>query len=203
MVIDIQAIIFYQFAALLLVASTMVVVSKNPVKSVLSLVLAFFASAVLWMIQQAEFLSLALIFVYVGAVMTLFLFIVLMLNVSALPQRARILGFTPALFALLVAFAYSFYQVFVQGETASITLKDAPNPTLMLGSAENIAHVLYTDYVIVFELVAVVLLIAIVAAIALTQRAGRVGVLRQRVGDQVAVNPETRVTLVKMEAESS
>ena len=201
--IDIQTIIFYQFAALLLTASTMVVVSKNPVKSVLSLVLAFFASAVLWMMQQAEFLSLALIFVYVGAVMTLFLFIVLMLNVSTLPKRARVLGFTPALFALLVVFAYSFYQVFMQGATATTLSQGPKNSGLMLGSAENIASVLYTDYLIVFELVAVVLLIAIVAAIALTQRTGRVGVLRQRVGDQVAAKPEERIELVKMEAESS
>ena len=201
--INIISIVFYQFAALLLIASTMVVVSKNPVKSVLSLVLAFFASAVLWMLQQAEFLALALIFVYVGAVMTLFLFIVLMLNVSTLPKRQKMGRFFPMMLAFIALFGYSFFKLFNDSTLGYTLTTYHPVTHSMLGSAENIAALLYTDYILAFELVAVVLLIAIVAAIGLTYRGDRTGMRRQKIGKQVLANPRERVELIKMEAESS
>lgn len=199
--VDVEAIIFYQFAAILLIAAIAVVVSKNPVKSVLSLVLAFFASAVLWMIQQAEFLSLALVFVYIGAVMTLFLFIVLMINSNTVPARKRVWSFLPLVLSLSAIFGYAFYRAF------NVTSNNLAQPgsysgKTMLGSAENIAAVLYTKYLVPFELVSILLLIAIIAAISLSFRGAQHGRLKQNIGRQVTADPKKRVVMVKMEAES-
>ena len=198
---NIETILFYQFAAILLISAIAVVVSKNPVKSVLSLVLAFFASAVLWMMQQAEFLSLALIFVYIGAVMTLFLFIVLMINANSVPPRLRFWSFLPLVLALTAVFSYAFYRAFNEDSLANLKSTTAYTGDTMLGSAENIAAVLYTKYLIPFELVAVLLLIAIVAAISLSFRGRQHGSFKQNIGRQVTADPKKRVKLVKMEAE--
>ena len=197
---DIQTLIFYQFAFILLVSATAVVISKNPVKSVLSLVLAFVASAFLWMLQQAEFLALALVFVYIGAVMTLFLFIVLMINANTVPPRQRIWSFFPLVLALAGIFSYAFYRAFSSSVSTSNVVKYSGET--MLGSAENIASVLYTKYLIPFELVSILLLVAIVAAISLSFRGAQHGALKQRIGRQVMADPKKRVIMVKMEAES-
>ncbi|MBT4885159.1 MAG: NADH-quinone oxidoreductase subunit J [Legionellales bacterium] len=199
--IDIVTLVFYQFAAILLVAATLVVVSKKPVKSVLSLILAFFASSVLWMLQQAEFLSLALIFVYIGAVMTLFLFIVLMINANKIPARNRVWAFLPFLLAIASIFVYAFYRAFTPSNFSGLESFSSYEGSTMLGSAENLATVLYTDYVIAFELVSVLLLIAIIASIALSKRGTQAGALKQRVSHQVAADSKSRVRMVKMEAE--
>lgn len=200
--IDITIVVFYEFALLLLVAACGVVLSKSPVKSVLCLVLAFFASAALWLIQQAEFLALALIFVYVGAVMTLFLFVVLMLNVNELPRRAGLMVYIPILFMVSGLFVYSYYHAITEQGFAFVAspMAKISNGT-MLGSAENIAEVLYSDYLLAFELVAVLLLIAIVAAISLAQRNTNIATRRQNVAQQIKANATDRVTLIDMEAE--
>lgn len=199
--IDVEAIIFYQFAAILLIAAIAVVVSKNPVKSVLSLVLAFFASAVLWMMQQAEFLSLALVFVYIGAVMTLFLFIVLMINANTVPARKRAWSFLPLVLSLSAIFGYAFYRAF-NISSENLAVPGIYSGKTMLGSAENIAEVLYTKYLVPFELVSVLLLIAIIAAISLSFRGRQHGRLKQNIGRQVTADPKKRLVIVKMEAES-
>jgi len=201
--IDIIQLVFAQFATILLVSATAVVVSKNPVKSVLSLVLAFFASAVLWMLQQAEFLALALIFVYIGAVMTLFLFVVLMINANSIPQRRRSWFLLPLLLALASVFFYAFYRAFYPMPLPQAANFSAYQGATMLGSPENIAQVLYTDYRLAFEGVAVLLLVAIIAAISLSQRAAQAGALKQRVAKQVAADPSTRIRMVNMEADQS
>lgn len=199
--IDVEAIIFYQFAAILLIAAIAVVVSKNPVKSVLSLVLAFFASAVLWMMQQAEFLSLALVFVYIGAVMTLFLFIVLMINANTVPARKRVWSFLPLVLSLSAIFGYAFYRAF-SISSENLAAPGSYSGKTMLGSAENIAEVLYTKYLVPFELVSILLLIAIIAAISLSFRGRQHGRLKQNIGHQVTADPKKRLVIVKMEAES-
>jgi|TARA_B110000459_G_scaffold185621_1_gene216408 NADH-quinone oxidoreductase subunit J len=201
--IDIIPIIFYEFGFLLLFAATCVVFSKSPVKAVLSLVLAFFASAVLWMIQGAEFLSLALIFVYVGAVMTLFLFVVMMLNVSVLPSRVKLLKVMPALFVVIAIFGFAFYKSFVVSGNMVQVVSPIPslNPELMLGSVHNIASELYTNYLLAFEIVAILLLIAIIASIALTLRANNSTRLKQKIGDQTLTSPKNRIDLINMESE--
>ena len=201
--IDIIQLVFAQFATILLVSATAVVVSKNPVKSVLSLVLAFFASAVLWMLQQAEFLALALIFVYIGAVMTLFLFVVLMINANSIPHRRRSWFLLPLLLALASVFFYAFYRAFYPMPLPQAANFSAYQGATMLGSPENIAQVLYTDYRLAFEGVAVLLLVAIIAAISLSQRATQAGALKQRVAKQVAADPATRIRMVNMEADQS
>jgi NADH-quinone oxidoreductase subunit J len=201
--IDITQIVFAQFAAILLISATAVVVSKNPVKSVLSLVLAFFSSAVLWMLQQAEFLSLALIFVYIGAVMTLFLFVVLMINANSIPCRRRSWFVLPLLLAVASIFFYAFYRAFYPMPLPHVVNFSAYDGATMLGSPEHIAQVLYTDYRLAFEGVAVLLLVAIVAAISLSQRATQAGALKQRVAKQVAADPTTRIRMVNMEADPS
>lgn len=192
--IDILPIIFYEFGFLLLFAATCVVFSKSPVKAVLSLVLAFFASSVLWMMQEAEFLALALIFVYVGAVMTLFLFVVMMLNVNVLPSRVSLLKAVPGLFMLLAIFGYAFYKSFVAGDIVGGSVTSG-----MLGSTHNLALELYTNYLLAFEVVAVLLFIAIIAAISLTHRTGKS--LKQDIGMQTLTSGKNRIDVINMESE--
>jgi NADH-quinone oxidoreductase subunit J len=195
----IASILFFVFAGVLLVAALGVITSRNPVYSALYLVLAFFNSAVLWLLLEAEFLAIVLVLVYVGAVMVLFLFVVMMLdiNVENLREgygRYATLGFLVALIvvaelasvALFMAEGASFAAV------APIVGPDTVSNTKLLGG------VLYTQHVYAFELAAVILLVAIVAAISLTMRR-RPGLKVQNIAQQVAVNRDDRVRLVKVE----
>lgn len=191
-------ITFYTFSALLLFSAMMVVTSRHPVRSVLFLVLAFFSSAVLWMLLQAEFLALVLIFVYVGAVMTLFLFVVMMLNVEVAARQKGWIRYLP-LGALLVGLL-----VFLTWRVVQPSMFSA-NTYHWIAQPENYSHthqlgaVLYTDYVYPFELAAVLLLVAIVAAIALAFRGRRGGRKAQQISEQLAVRREDRVRLIKLD----
>ena len=191
-----QQTVFYSLAAILVFSSLMVVFSVNPVRAALFLVLAFFCACGLWMLLQAEFLSLVLIFVYIGAVMTLFLFVIMMLNLDISPRRKHWLPYLPlavlVLGLLLIAvisvispehFSTEIYQVTEQPETYS--------------NVKALGAVLYTKYFYPFELAAVLLLVAIVAAISLAFRGKRAGGKAQRIAEQVAVRREDRVKLVK------
>lgn len=184
---------------MLLVAALGVITSRNPVYSALFLVLAFFNSAVLWLLLEAEFLAIVLVLVYVGAVMVLFLFVVMMLdiNVESLREgygRYAMLGFLVALIVVAELASVALFRA--EGETfaavAPLVGADAISNTKLLGS------VLYTQHVYAFELAAVILLVAIVAAISLTMRR-RPGLKVQNIGQQVAVNRDDRVRLVKVE----
>jgi NADH-quinone oxidoreductase subunit J len=191
--------IFYLFSAILLLSGIMVIVSRNPVQGVLYLVLTFFASAVLWMLLQAEFLSLALIFVYVGAVLTLFLFVVMMINIDLAPLREGFVRYLP--FGIIAIVLLVALMLFVIGPKhfglsfAVLDLKPAD-----YSNVKEIGSVLYTQYLYEFELAAVILLVAIVAAISLTFR-GRRDRKAQNVASQVNVNPKDRVRLIKMPVE--
>ena len=189
-------ILFYAFSAVLVAAALGVILSRNPVHSALSLVLAFFTSAALWLLIEVEFLAILLVLVYVGAVMVLFLFVVMMLDVDVEGMRS---GFTRyawlgALTALVVI--VQMVSVFwVRGLGVDAT-QGAPALPEGHSNTRELGEVLYTQYVYPFELAAMLLLVAIVAAISLTMRR-RPGLKPQDVAKQVAVRREDRVRLVK------
>jgi len=193
-------ILFYAFAAVLVGAALGVITSRNPVHSVLFLVLCFFNSAVLWLLIEAEFLAIVLVLVYVGAVMVLFLFVVMMLDINIETLREGFTRNAPlgALIALIVVVEL-YYVLWVKRLGMDPTGGTAPLPP-DYSNTEAIGEVLYTDYVYPFQLAAVVLLIAIVAAISLTMRR-RSGLRTQDVSKQVAVRREDRVRLVKVDPE--
>ncbi len=193
-------ILFYAFATVLVGAAIGVITSRNPVHSVLFLVLCFFNSAVLWLLIEAEFLAIVLVLVYVGAVMVLFLFVVMMLDINIAKLREGFARHAPlgVLVALIMVIEF-YYVLWVKRAGLDVTGGTAPLPE-GYSNTEAVGAVLYTQYVYPFQLAAVVLLIAIVAAITLTMRK-RPGLKSQDVGRQVAVRREDRVRLVKMDAE--
>jgi NADH-quinone oxidoreductase subunit J len=194
-------LLFHLFAAILVLAALGVIVARNPVYSALALVMCFITSAAIWLLIEAEFLAVVLVLVYVGAVMVLFLFVVMMLdiNLSELRQgftRFAWLGWLTAL-AVIVEITGVVWARGGLGLDAGHGGASEPadySNTLALGS------VLYTRYAYPFELAAVLLLVAIVAAISLTMRR-RAGLKHQDIGRQVAVRREERVRLVKMDAD--
>ena len=197
---SIEQIVFYAFSALLVGSAAMVITVRNPVHAALFLVLAFFSSAALWLLLQAEFLAITLILVYVGAVMVLFLFVVMMLDVNIAILRQGFARYLPVgvLVALLLigvmAMAVGADHFGLQKFAAPAQVGTDYSNTRTLGL------LLYTDYVYPFEIAGVILLVAIVAAITLTLRR-RPDTKHQRVEEQVSVSRESRVRLVKMKAE--
>ena len=193
-------ILFYTFATVLVGAAIGVITSRNPVHSVLFLVLCFCNAAVLWLLIEAEFLAIVLVLVYVGAVMVLFLFVVMMLDINVETLREGFARYAPlgGLIALIIIVEF-YYVLWVKRLGLDITGGVAPLPD-GYSNTKAIGAVLYTDYVYPFQLAALVLLIAIVAAIALTMRR-RPGLKTQDVSKQVAVRRQDRVRLVKVEPE--
>jgi NADH-quinone oxidoreductase subunit J len=196
----IQAL-FYLFATILVLAALWVITARNPVYSALGLVMCFITSAAIWLLLEAEFLAVVLVLVYVGAVMVLFLFVVMMLDINLAKLREGFtrfawLGWLTAL-AVIVEIAGVIWARRGLGLDAS--QGGVPTPatysnTLALG------RVLYTRYAYPFELAAMLLLVAIIAAIALTLR-HRPGLKQQNIAAQVAVRPAERLRIVKMDAE--
>jgi NADH-quinone oxidoreductase subunit J len=193
-------ILFWIFASVLAITALAMITVRNPVHSALLLVLCFFTSAAIWLLIEAEFLAVVLILVYVGAVMVLFLFVVMMLDINIEEVRARVTRY--ALFGGIVAGVVVFEIVSVVW-TRSLGLDVTTGAQAQPASYSNTAELgklLYTDYVYPFELAAVLLLIAIVAAISLTMRK-RAGLKQQDVSKQVAVRREDRVRIVQVAAE--
>jgi NADH-quinone oxidoreductase subunit J len=188
--------IFYAFAAVLLLAALRVITARNPVHGALFLVLAFFTAAALWLLLRAEFLAIVLVVVYVGAVMVLFLFVVMMLDINI--ERVRE-GFWRNLpLALLVGGIMVAEMVAVLTNRYFTTrVQELPPGT---SNTQQLGRVLYTDYAYAFEIAAVVLLVAIIAAIALTLRE-RKDTRRQDPSQQVRARPAERVRLVSMPSE--
>jgi len=165
-----EKILFYIFSAILVFAATMVITRRNPVHSALFLVLAFFTSAVLWMLLEAEFLAIVLVLVYVGAVMVLFLFVVMMLDIDLAAMRAGFISYLPV--GILVAAAMAVEMFLVVGPARFGLDKfaaPAPHPA-DYNNTEELGSVLYTVYMYPFEIAAVILLVGIIAAIRLTLR---------------------------------
>ena len=191
-----EQIVFYIFSAMLVSAGVLVITLRNPVHAVLSLVLAFFSSAGLWMLLEAEFLAIALVLVYVGAVMVLFLFVVMMLDINVEEIKRGVtryagLGWFIAFAVIAQMVAVFWFRGFGIDATQGMALLPADH-----SNTRALGEVLYTQYVYPFELAAMVLLVAIIAAITLTMRK-RPGLKPQDVAKQVAVRREDRVRLVK------
>lgn len=208
-------VIFYVFAFIAVTSALMVISQNNPVRCVLFLVLTFFASAGLWLLSNAEFLALILILVYVGAVMTLFLFVVMMLNIDVEGMKNHYLRYIP--FGLIfVAFltgllmvaapSHSFDAAETDNQLTSQSSELASTDDGILASKQVISNtealglVLYTDYLLAFELAAVILLVAIVSAITLVHR-GAVRSRRQDVTKQIMTRSQDRFELINMKSE--
>ena len=195
-----HAFVFYLFAGILLVAGIRVITARNPVHAALFLVLAFVSAAGLWMLLEAEFLAIALVLVYVGAVMVLFLFVVMMLDINL--DRLREGYWDYLVPGLAVAFVMvAEMAVILGGRHFGLLQFPAPPPKPAdYSNTEALGRVLYTDYVYPFEIAAVILLVAIVAAIALTLRR-RKDSKYQNPARQVEIRKQDRIRIVTMPSE--
>lgn len=195
-----QLILFYLFAAIILYGALQTVLAKNPVHATLHLVLTFCVSAMMWLLMQAEFLGITLVVVYVGAVMVLFLFVVMMLNIDIEEMRKGFWRHAPAAMVVGVLMAVALIAVLVAPDTALNQfglMKDIPAD---YSNVRDLGIQLYTTYVWQFELAAVLLVLGMVAAIALVHRKTN-NPKRQDPAEQVKVNAaEGRMRLVKMES---
>jgi NADH-quinone oxidoreductase subunit J len=197
----IEKLLFYVFAATAVLASFGVIGSRNPVRAALFLVLAFVATAGIWLLLQAEFLGIVLILVYVGAVMVLFLFVIMMLDINLIPLREGFTRYLPLGIAVGVVVLAEMSLVL---NPQFFGLEHFPSPVALAVGDSNtkmLGQLLFTEYLYAFELAAVLLLLAIVAAIVLTlRRRNRHEALYQDIGAQVRVQASDRLTMVKMPA---
>ncbi|HEX9802620.1 MAG TPA: NADH-quinone oxidoreductase subunit J [Gammaproteobacteria bacterium] len=195
-----EQIVFYFFSAVVVLSAGAVITVRNPIHAALFLVLAFFSSAALWLLLEAEFLAIALVLVYVGAVMVLFLFVVMMLDINTAVLREGFARFLPV-GALVAVGTIVVMTMAVGGDYFGLDKVAAPaRMAADVSNTRMLGEQLYTVYVYPFEIASVILLVAIVAAIALTLRR-RPGTRYQKVEEQVAVRREDRVRMVQMEAE--
>jgi NADH-quinone oxidoreductase subunit J len=192
-------LLFFTFAAVLIASALGVITLRNPVHSALCLVLAFFTSAAIWLLIEAEFLAIVLVLVYVGAVMVLFLFVVMMLDINIEELRQ---GFTRYAWLGGVTAAVLVFEMVGVGLARGLGLDTTQGmaPVVEPSNTQALGAVLYTQYVYPFELAAMLLLVAIIAAIVLTMRK-RQGLKVQDINAQVAVRARDRVRLVKGPAE--
>jgi NADH-quinone oxidoreductase subunit J len=193
--------IFYIFSLLLTGAAIMVITVRNPVYAALFLVLAFFSSAAIWMLLEAEFLAIVLVLVYVGAVMVLFLFVVMMLDINLAPLREGFIRYLPVGIAVAAAMAVELLLViWTRGRFAAAAFPvPAPHPD-GYSNTKAVGEWLFTNFMLPFEVAGIILLVAIIAAIALTLRK-RTGVKTQNAARQVLVRREDRIRLASMKSE--
>ena len=187
----IATIAFYVFSVILLASAAMVVSSRNPVHSVLFLILSFFNAAALFLIAGAEFLAMILVIVYVGAVAVLFLFVVMMLDIDFAELKRGAMQYLPlgALVGLVLA-----AELIIVGSVLGGNVTVIPHAAGGMTNTEALGHVLYTDYVYYFQIAGLVLLVAMIGAIVLTLRA-RPGVRRQSIAQQNARTPASAVAM--------
>ena len=196
----IQALAFYLFAIVTVAAAVMVISARNPVHSVLFLILAFFNSAGLFVLLGAEFLAMILVIVYVGAVAVLFMFVVMMLDINIAELRQGFLQYLP-LGAVVGLILVLELVVVVSGFVISPKVSDRfgaamPAPK-NVANTEAIGNLLYTNYVYFFQAAGMILLVAMIGAIVLTHRT-REGVRKQRIGEQIARRPENTLEIKKV-----
>ncbi|MEJ2094081.1 MAG: NADH-quinone oxidoreductase subunit J [Gammaproteobacteria bacterium] len=196
----VELLVFYFFGAVLVISASMVVTIRNPVFAALFLVLCFFSSAAIWLILQAEFLAIALVLVYVGAVMVLFLFVVMMLDINIARLREGFVKFLPVgiivALLMLVAMSLVIASGYFNREEPAIQVSQVAgySNTTQLGKA------LFTEYLYPFEVAGVILLVAIIAAISLTMRKPRSNKTQQP-SLQVRASKQERLRIIKMKAE--
>ncbi len=197
----IYEIVFYAFSLVMLAGAVMVITVRNPVYAALSLVLTFFSASAIWMLLEAEFLAIILIVVYVGAVMVLFLFVVMMLDINVAPLKEGFIRYLPVGILVAVLMALELLAlIWSKGrfEAGAYPLP-APQPE-GCSNTKAIGEWLFTNYLLAFEVAGVILLVAIIAAVALTLRQ-RSGGHRQNPSLQVRVQRDERIRLVKMKPE--
>ena len=182
----IAALAFYAFAAILIASAVMVVTSRNPVHSVLFLILAFFNAAGLFLLAGAEFLAMILVIVYVGAVAVLFLFVVMMLDIDFTQLREGFQRYAPigAIIGAILLIELLMVVTTWRFAPEAMTLRLNPTPT-NITNAEALGRILYTDYIYLFQACGLILLVAMIGAIVLTLR-DRPGTRRQNIGEQIA-----------------
>tara|TARA_B100001029_G_C15030513_1_gene436621 strand:+ start:910 stop:1512 length:603 start_codon:yes stop_codon:yes gene_type:complete len=193
---NIELIVFFIFSSLLVLSALAVILINNPVKSAIYLVSSFFFSAVLWLLLNAEFLSIILILVYVGAVMVLFLFVVMMLDINTTEARDGFVKYLPigilvfiSIAGILSFFFYTQFSDINEDITYSINIIGEDN-------TKNLGYVLYTEYILAFEVAAVLLLLGIISAITLTQQKS-ISNKYQNPSEQVNVKKSERLKIMK------
>ena len=193
---SIELIIFFVFSSLLIISAIGVVTVNNPVKSAIYLVFAFFTSAVLWLLLNAEFLAIILILVYVGAVMVLFLFVVMMLDINISELKEGFVNYLPIgfiVFLITTALLITFFQT----QFADVD-KNIINEIKIIGddNTKNLGYLLYTEYILAFEISAMILLLGIVSAITLTHQKNPANKY-QIPSEQVNIKKEDRIEIIK------
>jgi NADH-quinone oxidoreductase subunit J len=193
---EFKTALFYAFSVIMLVASTRVITARNPVHAALFLVLAFFTAAGIWMLLEAEFLAIVLVLVYVGAVMVLFLFVVMMLDINTDRMREGFWGYLPLAATvggvIVLEMATVLWRSFLEFEPRAPAVAN-------IGGTKQLGMLIYTQYVFAFEVAAAVLLVAIVAAVALTFRKRKDSKYFD-LGEAVRVKRNDRLRIVKMDA---
>ena len=197
----IEQIVFYLFSGILLLSATMVVVMRNPIHSALFLVLSFFASAAIWLLLQAEFLAIALVLVYVGAVMVLFLFVVMMLDINLVVIREGFARFLPVGITVAVLMVAAMGLVVGSDYFLSDTYMAIKSVGADYSNTKELGLTLYTEYLYQFEIAGAILLVAIIAAISLSMSKSKVNKSISP-EDQVFVKKEDRLRIVKMQSET-
>jgi len=194
-------IVFYAFALVLTLAGVMVITVRNPVYAALFLVLAFFSCAAIWMLLEAEFLAIVLVLVYVGAVMVLFLFVVMMLDINLAPLSEGFIRYLPVGVAVASVMAAELMVVLWTRGRFDASAFPIPAPQAQgYSNTKALGELLFTGYLLPFEVAGIILLVAIIAAIALTLRK-RSGVKTQDPARQVMVRRDERIRLVRMKSE--
>ncbi|WP_188397535.1 NADH-quinone oxidoreductase subunit J [Oxalicibacterium flavum] len=197
---EFTTVLFYAFAAILVFAAIRVITDRNPVHAALFLVLSFASASALWMLIKAEFLSIVLVLVYVGAVMVLFLFVVMMVDIKLSKLREGFWGYLPLAATVGVIIVLEMAAVLFQAFwTADVAV---PAGADMIGNTRELGKLIYTEYLYAFELAGLLLLLGMVAAVALTMRK-RKDSKYYAPGDAVRVRASDRVRIVKMKAESN
>lgn len=196
-----ELIVFYFFAAIMVFAAASVISARNPVHAAMFLVLTFFTCAAIWLLLEAEFLAITLVLVYVGAVMVLFLFVVMMLDVNVEPLREGFVRYLPVGLLvgaiMLVEMIFLITQRYFKADQYPVPERASAD---QLSNTEMLGQLLYSEYLFQFEIAAIILLVAIVAAIALTMRR-RPDTKYQAPGQQVEVRKEDRLRMVQMPSE--
>lgn len=193
----VQSGVFYFFATVLVSAAVCMITVRNPVHAALFLVLAFFTSGAIWLLLEAEFLAIALVLVYVGAVMVLFLFVVMMLDINIAKIRAGFTRYLPI--GLLVGVVVAAEMIIVIRQPA-FNLQKPDSKSADYNNTQELGELLFTDYVYPFEIAGVILLVAIIAAITLTMRKRSVS-KRQKPNQQINIDKSKRVRLVDVTQE--
>lgn len=197
---EFKTFVFYLFSGILVFSSLRVITSRNPVHAALYLVLAFFTASGVWMLLQAEFLAIALVLVYVGAVMVLFLFVVMMLDINLDRLREGFWGYLP-LGLIIALLMVSEMGLVLGGNYLGLFESDARQVASTESNVQAVGRLLFTDYAYPFELASVILLVGIVAAVTLTQRTRKKNKAVSP-STQVFVKARDRIRVLQMPAEN-